>query len=179
MRGADCWTDHRLVRAKLNLIVRPKVRKISSPLPKRLNVDKLKSPIIQTEFQNAINDVTLSDQSDLWNDFRDQIYEITSSTVGFKSRKNQDWFDDNEEGISELLHHKNQAHEKLLASSSNTKDIGKLTSEYQESKATAHSKDGETLLKDIKSIQNRWVEHYSELLNRPSSVDHTLSLIHI
>ena len=223
MRGADCWTDHRLVRAKLNLIVRPKVRKISSPLPKRLNVDKLKSPIIQTEFQNAINDVTLSDQSDLWNDFRDQIYEITSSIVGFKSRKNQDWFDDNEEGISELLHHKNQAHEKLLASSSNTKDIGKLTSEYQESKATAQreirrmknewwekmateaqaaadrkdtktfysyvnavfgpsqtnfapvrSKDGKTLLKDIKSIQNRWVEHYSELLNRPSSVDHTI-----
>ena len=65
MRGADCWTDHRLVRAKLNLIVRPKVRKISSPLPKRLNVDKLKSPIIQTKFQNAIDDVTLSDQSDL------------------------------------------------------------------------------------------------------------------
>ena len=33
------------------------------------------------------------------------------------------------------------------------------------------SKDGSQLHKDITSIRNRWVEHYSELLNRPSSVD--------
>lgn len=223
MRGADCWTDHRLVRGKLNLTVRPKVRKITSSLPKRLNVDKLKSPDIKNEFQNAVNGVNLSDSLNLWNDFRSQIYEVASNVIGFKSKKNQDWFDENEKGISQLLHSKHQAHAKLLNSNHNNKDIGQLTSEYQESKATAQreirrmknewwektaseaqsaadrkdakafysyvhevfgpsqnnfapirTKDGKVLLKDVKSIQDRWVEHYSELLNRPSTVDRNI-----
>ena len=35
--------------------------------------------------------------------------------------------------------------------------------------APLRSKDGTTLLKDVPSIQKRWVKHYSELLNRPST----------
>ncbi len=31
--------------------------------------------------------------------------------------------------------------------------------------------DGDTLIKDKKGISNRWKEHFSQLLNRPSSVD--------
>ena len=38
------------------------------------------------------------------------------------------------------------------------------------------SKDGTTLLKDVPSIQNRWVEHYSELPNKPCTVN--MDIIH-
>ena len=44
MRGADCWTDHRLVRAKFALVISPKHRKRHSPLSKRINVSLLKDP---------------------------------------------------------------------------------------------------------------------------------------
>ena len=33
MRGASCWTDHRLVRAKLNIVVSKHKRKEKSPQP--------------------------------------------------------------------------------------------------------------------------------------------------
>ena len=35
------------------------------------------------------------------------------------------------------------------------------------------SADGSTLIKDPKGILNRWKEHFDQLLNRPSIVNHT------
>ena len=36
MRGAECWTDHRLVRAKMELKIRPKARHTITPRAKSL-----------------------------------------------------------------------------------------------------------------------------------------------
>ena len=41
----------------------------------------------------------------------------------------------------------------------------------QSSVAPVRSKNGSVLYTDVKSIKNRWVEHYSELLNRSSNVN--------
>ena len=41
----------------------------------------------------------------------------------------------------------------------------------QSNVAPLRSKDGSELCKNVKSIQGRWLEHYSELLNRPSTFD--------
>jgi hypothetical protein len=84
MRGAECWTDHRLVRAKLRLVLKPKMRKTASSLPKRLNVTKLKSPGVKSDFQTSINAITLPDPINLWNEFRDKVYEAASDNLGYK-----------------------------------------------------------------------------------------------
>ena len=36
------------------------------------------------------------------------------------------------------------------------------------------SKDGDNLLKDPTSIQDRWIEHFSDLFFNPSTVDYTV-----
>ena len=40
MRDAECWTDHRLVRAKMELTIRPKAQHTIIPRPKKLEVSK-------------------------------------------------------------------------------------------------------------------------------------------
>jgi hypothetical protein len=51
---------------------------------------------------------------------------------------------------TELLHFKNQTYEKLLSSTPNTKDMEKLTSEYQETKATVQ--------RETCCMKNEWWE---------------------
>ena len=55
MRGAECWTDHRLVRARFGLVISPKCQKQSSPLPKRINVSLLKNSDILKVLQENIS----------------------------------------------------------------------------------------------------------------------------
>ena len=75
LRGVECWTDHRLVRVKLKLVVRSKVRKVSSPIPKPLNVTKLKSDDMKKEFKEAINNLPELDSENLWPDFHEKVFQ--------------------------------------------------------------------------------------------------------
>ena len=47
MRGAECWTDHRLVRGKLIFVVKPRNRSCGTKLPNRLNVAGLKNATVK------------------------------------------------------------------------------------------------------------------------------------
>ena len=218
LRGAECWTDHRLVRAKLNLVVRPKIRKVCSIIP--LNVSKLKSDEVKKEFEEAINNLPELDSENLWSEFREKVFQSASDCLGFKKRSSRDWFNESDDEISKLLKDKQDIHRKLLSLGVDHSDYQRVLSEFKEVKALAQrkirqmkdawwervasdaqqafdrndtksfylyvrevfgpskaaiaplkSKDGKELHKDSNSIQKRWVEHYSELLNRPSSVD--------
>ena len=44
MRGANCDTDHMMVRAKLKMCIRKKVRSSGVKLPKRIDISKLSTP---------------------------------------------------------------------------------------------------------------------------------------
>ena len=216
MRGAECWTDHRMVRAKFGLIVSPKHRKRPSPLPKRINVSMLKNSDTLKIFQDNIQNIPPLDNTDPWAVFRDSVSDISCNVLGFRTRKNADWFDDNQKPILDLLQAKQDVHSRLLASHiepstsaefKNQKSIvqrelrsmkdgwwrqkacdAQAAADRKDSKAffsyihevfgpsrssisPIRSKDGSVLHKDVPSIQSRWVEHYSELLNRPSTVN--------
>ena len=54
MRGADGWTEHRLLRSVLKLRIRKPVRK-STPVSK-LNVKVLQDPRIRLEFQHCLDE---------------------------------------------------------------------------------------------------------------------------
>ena len=216
MRGAECWTDHRLVRARFGLVISPKCQKQSSPLPKRINVSLLKNSDILKVFQENISKIPRLDNENPWPSFRDSVSDISQNVLGFKTRKSADWFNENQIAISHLLEVKQQLHNRLLASNTDPSEsieyktqksivqrelrsmkenwwrqkaseaqaaadrkdskafysyIHEIFGPSRSSVAPLRSKDGNTLLKDVPSIHSRWVEHYSELLNRPSTVN--------
>ena len=47
MRGAEGWTHYRLVRGKLNFVVKPRNRSCGTKLPKRFNVAVLKNAAVK------------------------------------------------------------------------------------------------------------------------------------
>ena len=65
MRGAECWTDHILIRSKLTLVVKPKVNKMKANPPRRFDVKRLAAnPEIQAALiQGIIQTVPASDES--------------------------------------------------------------------------------------------------------------------
>ena len=126
MRGAECWTDHRLFISNFQLKIRPPIRKQKAA--KRLNVRACKDPEKQDDLQRAISEAlvcesqssdspsTANSQSltDEWSFLSGLIMEAATETLGFSMRKHQDWFDDSLLQIRNLLHEKNAAHDASL-----------------------------------------------------------------
>ena len=58
LRGADCWTDHALVRAKFRMVIKTAARlRTTVKLPKRLDVSKLHSAEFQESLLEGMNAV--------------------------------------------------------------------------------------------------------------------------
>ena len=68
MRGADCWTDHRLVKVNLAHKIRQKARHTALPRPKQLDVSKSYSSETKSILVNTVNSIEL-DESNAWKDF--------------------------------------------------------------------------------------------------------------
>ena len=108
-RSADCDTDHKMVRGKFKLQVRKKTRMPGVEVPKRIDVTKLKDP----DTCRSLNErMTNFDES--WESFIDQFYATAVEVLGLKRNVHRDWFDDNDQGITELLQAKRTLSDKLL-----------------------------------------------------------------
>ena len=108
MRGADCWTDHRLIRAVLKLYIAPAQRKRPKTVRAAFDIAKLKKGLICERFKDPldanIQDVTLDEDSiEKWDQFKNTVNETAKAVLGPKQRIHQDWFDDNDEQITQLL----------------------------------------------------------------------------
>ncbi|XP_069767753.1 craniofacial development protein 2-like isoform X4 [Narcine bancroftii] len=109
MPSAECHTDHWLVRCKLNLHFKPKPRNSKAPR-KRFNVGNLESDEARGNFQAILkakldDAIRLTDPSPetLWDQLKTTILQSTEEVLGFSSRKNKDWFNENSQEIQELL----------------------------------------------------------------------------
>ena len=141
MRSAECDTDHRLVRGKFKLRIRKKVRMAGVQIPKRIDVEKLKHPL----FLEAVNDKLDSLVFDgSWLNYKDQIYSVGTELLGFKKRKNQDWFDENDQEISKLLQEKRRLYENVLGR------------HQQEVSQKAYKKIKATLQRELRQMKNKW-----------------------
>ena len=122
MRGAECWTDHCLVRTKLKLRIAPPQNRTARKRKKAFNVAKLKQHSILEAFQDNINSKLLNNNSgsteQRWSHFKGALSQAAESVLGFKKRTHQDWFDENNDAITGLIHRKNQAYTEWLRSGS-------------------------------------------------------------
>jgi len=125
MRGAECWMDHRLVVSKFQFKLRPPIRKQRPQ--KRLNVRACKDPATQENLQKKTSDLLQNSTDDStsnvtdcqsltneWSSLCSSIMKLAAESLGFSSKKHQDWFDDQRHDILSLLHEKNDAHDALL-----------------------------------------------------------------
>uniref|UniRef100_A0A2C9LNM3 Reverse transcriptase domain-containing protein n=1 Tax=Biomphalaria glabrata TaxID=6526 RepID=A0A2C9LNM3_BIOGL len=172
--GADCWTDHRLILYKLKICIKPPRRPQECKHAKRLDVGKLKIPNIKQGLINKLDSEikTLHMNKDVknsWNKLRDSVYSLVSSVLGQPKRKQQDWFDENNVQIEQLLTHKQYCFKVFLCSPTCAK-AENATLMPKESSSPIFSSDGNKLLTDKEDILVRWAEHFSTVLNCPSSI---------
>ena len=150
MCGAECWTDHRLIVSKLKIHVAPKRRPQGQKVLKRLNVARLKDPHIHEELQKKLEDhardiqIMADDVESSWASFKSKVYDVAYHTLGCKKRLHQDWFDENDSQISELLRQKHKLHKDYLDKPcSSTK--------------TAYDNIRHTLQQKLRQMQDQWL----------------------
>ena len=121
MPSAECHTDHRLVRCKLRLQFKPKQRKKSNP-KKKLNVGSLCREEVKAKFQANLQQIldespSTNDPSPsiLWENLKSAILKTSEEVLGHTKKKNEDWFDENNKEIQDLLSKKRAAHQAHLS----------------------------------------------------------------
>ena len=121
MRGADCWTDHLMVRSVLALRIRPPARK--GPSKKKLNCATLAVEENRTTLAAVVESKLTRDAptrsttenwvEDSWRHISRSLTVAAEEVLGFTKRKNADWFDENISQIQDLLQHKYKLHAAL------------------------------------------------------------------
>lgn len=103
MRGAHCWTDHRLIVTKLRLRLRHPRR---SPVKTYacLDIEKLRNTEVREKYAEALSEKLLpADEvggvDAAWEALSSHIMESASTALGRKCRRNEDWFDGNDETL--------------------------------------------------------------------------------
>ncbi|KAI8767205.1 hypothetical protein BgiBS90_029353 [Biomphalaria glabrata] len=106
------------------------------------------------------------------------LQDVTAKVVGYCSKPNRDWFDENNTTIQELLRNKRKYYRSNLANLNDNaaRTLYKASSHTLQSKsfrcgygptyqttAPLRSSDGSTLLTSKADILNRWTGHYSML----------------
>jgi len=131
MRGAECWTNHRLVCSTVRLQIRPLARKHKPK--KRLDVKACQVPSVQKELHRSvaeklatipdIDTLSITDTATLtddWASICNCLKEASLETLGLSDKQHQDWFDDNNGAIREMLKVKNEAHATKLRNPNST-----------------------------------------------------------
>ncbi|BHF76369.1 hypothetical protein SprV_0501946700 [Sparganum proliferum] len=126
--GADGWTDHRLVISKMRIRLQPRRRPQGKRPPGKLNVAFLSLPAHHLHFSNELalrlDNLPIAAADDAaaaaaaehasvenrWCQLRDTVQSTALAVLGRARRQHQDWFDDNDAVISNLLAEKNRLH---------------------------------------------------------------------
>nr|VZI32826.1 unnamed protein product [Spirometra erinaceieuropaei] len=205
---ADGWTDHRLIISKMRIRLQPRRRPQGKRPPDKLNTALLSLPAHHLHFGNelaqrldnlpiAADAAAAAENASVenrWCQLRDTVLSTALAVLGRARRQHQDWFDDNDAVISDLLVEKNRLHKACVDHpTDDNRDAFYRTEEIQgyagrndwknffstikavygpPTKGTAPilSADGSNLLTEKTQILQRWAEHFRGVLNRPSTI---------
>ena len=145
MQGAECWTKHWFVRAKLNFVVKPRNRSCGTKLPKRLRVAGLKNAAVKEKLVKEIENITCENS---WKDFKVSVYSDYERILSFRKRKNRDWFDENDVTIQSLLESKSKAYNALSKCVTGSHELLSLKSRFNSIKTK--------IQRALRKMQNTW-----------------------
>ncbi|XP_063366332.1 craniofacial development protein 2-like [Cydia amplana] len=127
MRGAHCWTDHRLVIAKLRLRLRhPRRSERSKPVC--INVDRLNDREARKTYAEALSskimsvDMSTGDVDTIRRTVSSHILDSAKSVLGKRVRKHEDWFDESDTVLTEAI----SKHRRLLQQHSSANQGGNV-----------------------------------------------------
>ena len=98
----------------MKLHIAPAQRKRPKTVRAAFDIAKLKKDVFCRRFQDAldanIQNATLTeDSTEKWDQFKNAVNDTAKSVLGPKQRIHQDWFDDNDKQITQLLQEKSNA----------------------------------------------------------------------
>ena len=91
MRGAECWSDHRLIRSKMNLQLAKKKQPARVKPPRKFNVSLLPaaSVILQQKLTEALGEDSATANANAegeWCTFINSLNTVAADTLGFVKR---------------------------------------------------------------------------------------------
>ncbi|BHF82238.1 hypothetical protein SprV_0802537500 [Sparganum proliferum] len=109
--GADGWTDHRLVISKMRIRRQSRRRPQGERHPGKLNIALLSLPAhhlhFSTELAQRLDNLPIAAENasmeNRWCQLQDTVQSTALAVLGHARRQHQDWFDDNDAVISNLL----------------------------------------------------------------------------
>ena len=108
MRGADCWTDHRLLIARVKLHIKTPTRKNGAKVPKKYCV----APLMEDETADTFRESVESQLTDIeetnWDSLKTALLNSAETVLGHVKHHHKVWFDDNDTEIRELLDHRSR-----------------------------------------------------------------------
>lgn len=157
MRGADCGTDHVMLRSKMMVKRRLQHKKSGTRPPRKLDTMLLADQVKKTKLSEEMDrnlqdwDAENGDLEENWIKLKDTVYSTASNVLGKQSRKHQDWFDEHDKHLSWLIEERNKARQALLLC--NTR-----------SKKKAYSKAQSKVQRYTRDMKTRWWEEKAEEL---------------
>ncbi|XP_065197607.1 uncharacterized protein LOC135829129 [Sycon ciliatum] len=145
VRGALCWTDHYMVRAKLVLDFVQR----RSTVPKRRSyaTHRLREPDTLLQYREsmeaACGGVAGGGQSveETWKSLRDDITSVAERTLGHGRRRQPDWFLENRAALEPLIEAKRRAYERMLSAGNQTTRSGLRSAQRSVAKAVRGAKE--------------------------------------
>ena len=102
MRGPDCNTDHKLIRASFKFTIKPAYSKNQVLRKRKLDTAKLYDRSCQDNLESAINlalnrnEVEPGSPEEMWKSLSQRVFEVAEETLGFTKKKKSDWFNEND-----------------------------------------------------------------------------------
>nr|VZI26919.1 unnamed protein product [Spirometra erinaceieuropaei] len=184
--GADGWTDHRLVISKMRIRLQPRRRPQGKRPPGKLNVALLSLPAHRLHFSNelaqrldslpiaaAADDAAAAAAAEnasvenRWCQLRDTVQSTALAVLGRAPRQHQDWFDDNDAAIRNLIAEKNRLHKAYVDHPTDATKAAFYRSRRQLQQRVREMQDAWTARK-AEEIQgyadrNEWKNFFSEI----------------
>nr|VZH91290.1 unnamed protein product [Spirometra erinaceieuropaei] len=158
--GTDGWTDHRLVISKMRIRLQPRRRPQGKRPPGKLNIALLSLPAHHLHFSNELTQrldnlhiaaaaAVNASVENRWCQLREMAQSTTLAVLGRARRQHQDWFDDNDATISNLLADNNRLHKAYV-------------DDPTDDNKTAFYRSRRHLQQRLRELQNAWTSCKAE-----------------
>ena len=107
MRGANCGTDHQMLRSRVIFSIRRKHNQKGAMKPVKLNTSKLRNTshaeTLVQEMDNTLAQSPEDNDTPCWTSFQHVVYDTAKASPGKQEKKHQDWFDPKDQILRDLM----------------------------------------------------------------------------